>query len=136
LSDEAYVVDLCDEILDEQALRQHRFDWLRGDQGHRLPVDAYYRRRRVVVEYRERQHEEPNPHFDKPHKLTVSGVHRGIQRKLYDHRRTELVPAHGLTLVVISPADLSANSRGRLRRDRTADKRLLSAKLGKHIGQS
>src|SRR5215211_1798560 len=30
-SDEAYVIDLCDEILGERALRQHRFEWLRGD---------------------------------------------------------------------------------------------------------
>jgi hypothetical protein len=35
LSDEAYVIDLCDEIIGERALRQHRFPWLRGDPGHR-----------------------------------------------------------------------------------------------------
>jgi hypothetical protein len=32
-SDEYYVLDLCDEALGERALRQHRFDWLRGDPG-------------------------------------------------------------------------------------------------------
>jgi hypothetical protein len=32
-SDEAYVVDICDEILAEAALRQHRFRWLVGDPG-------------------------------------------------------------------------------------------------------
>ena len=54
LSDESYVVDLCDEALGMQALRQHRFDWLRGDarpgrQGGRLPVDAYYPELQLVV---------------------------------------------------------------------------------------
>src|SRR5205823_2918968 len=51
--DESYVIDLCDEILDEHASRQHRFDWLRGDAGSSgttvaLPVDAYYARRCLV----------------------------------------------------------------------------------------
>ena len=47
-SDESYVIDLCDEVLGELALRQHTFDFLRGDpsesclSGKKLPVDAYY----------------------------------------------------------------------------------------------
>ena len=46
--DEDYVIDLCDEVLKEKALRQHCFDFLRGDSrkggkpGRKLPVDAYY----------------------------------------------------------------------------------------------
>jgi hypothetical protein len=45
LSDESCVIDLRDEVLGTRVLRQHRFDWLRGDpmpgrQGVRLPVDA------------------------------------------------------------------------------------------------
>ena len=125
-SDEAYVVDLCDQILGETALTQHKFDWLRGDPGTsgrraKLPVDAYWPGHRLVVEYRELQHDQPMPHFDKPDKLTVSGVHRGEQRALYDARRDTGIPAHGLRLIVIRPADLDADSRGRLRRNREAD---------------
>ncbi|WP_431780570.1 hypothetical protein [Streptomyces chumphonensis] len=133
-SDEAYVVALCDRILGESALTQHRFDWLLGDPGAggrrvRLPVDAYWPGRRLVVEYRERQHDRPMPHFDKPDRLTVSGVHRGEQRALYDARREELIPAHGLRLVVVRPADLAADGRGRLRRDEAADLAALEAIL-------
>lgn len=133
-SDEAYVVDLCDAILGEPARRQHRFDWLRGDPGrderrHTLPVDAYYPERRLVIEYRERQHDEPVAHFDKPGRLTVSGVHRGIQRRIYDDRRAVEVPAHGLRLVVLRPNDLAANKRGRLLRDRASDEAVLRALL-------
>jgi hypothetical protein len=120
-SDEAYVLDLCDRVLGIPGLRQHRFDWLLGDPGKNgrqvcLPVDAYWPDARLVVEYRELQHERPSPHFDKPDRMTISGVHRGLQRALYDARRDERIPANGLRLVVIRPSDLEATPRGRLRR--------------------
>ncbi|GGV77634.1 hypothetical protein GCM10010228_44770 [Streptomyces massasporeus] len=83
--------------------------------------DAYWPGHRLVVEYRELQHDQPVPHFDKPDRLTVSGVHRGEQRALYDARRDTGIPAHGLRLVVVRPADLDADGRGRLRRNREAD---------------
>ncbi|WNV85212.1 hypothetical protein [Umezawaea sp. Da 62-37] len=134
-SDEAYVLDLCNEALGETAQRQARFDWLRGDSGNdrpgrRLPVDGYWPRHRLVVEYRERQHDIPVPHFDKPDRLTVSGVHRGLQRALYDRRREDEIPAHGLRLVVIKPDDLDANAQGRLRRSHDGDLPLVQALLG------
>lgn len=123
-SDEAYVLDLCDEVLAEAAQRQHTFPWLCGDPGKNgravcLPVDAYYEGHRLVVEYRECQHDEPTPFFDR--RQTVSGVGRGEQRRLYDLRRDSEIPKHGLRLVVIKPNDLDADSRGRLRRSRDAD---------------
>lgn len=125
-SDESYVVGLCSRILRETALAQHKFDWLLGDPGTsgrrvRLPVDAYWPGHKLVVEYRELQHDRPVPHFDKPDRLTVSGVHRGEQRALYDARRDAEIPAHGRRLIVIRPADLDADGRGRLRRNQEAD---------------
>lgn len=133
-SDEAYVIDLCDELLGERASRQHRFPWLLGDPGHngravRLPVDAFYERAGIVVEYRERQHLESVPFFDKPHRMTVSGVHRGEQRRLYDHRRETEIPRHGLRLVVIHADDLACDGRGRLHRAVERDRAVLQAKL-------
>ena len=115
-SDEAYVLDLCDEVIGIAASRQHRFDWLLGDPGRsgqrrRLPVDGYWVSHQLVVEYRELQHDGPNTFFDKPDRLTMSGVHRGQQRALYDARRDELIPAHGLRLVVIKPSHLDPTSR-------------------------
>lgn len=107
-SDEAYLLTLCDQALGEVGKRQHRFDWLLGDPGRngrcaRLPVDGYW------------------PHFDKPHRLTVSGVHRGVQRGIYDARRDERIPARGIRLVIITPGDLDASPRGRLRRNEDHD---------------
>lgn len=134
-SDESYVVDLCEQVLGSAASRQHKFDWLLGDPGkggsrRRLPVDAFWPEHQLVVEYRELQHDQPTPHFDKPERITVSGVHRGRQRALYDARRDGGIPAHGLRLIVIKPSDLDANNRGRLRRSRESDlkaiERLLS----------
>jgi hypothetical protein len=125
-SDEAYVLTLCDRVLGIPGLRRHRFDWLLGDPGKsgrqmRLPVDAYWPDVRLVVEYRELQHERLTPHFDKPDRMTISGVHRGIQRALYDARRDELIPANGLRLVVIRLSDLDATPRGRLKRSSASD---------------
>lgn len=133
-SDEFYVLDLCDQALAEAGRRQHRFDWLLGDPGASgrragLPVDGYWPVANVVVEYRELQHDRPVAHFDKPDRLTVSGVHRGLQRALYDARRDELIPAHGIRLVVLTPADLDATPRGRLRRNPVHDLPVIQERL-------
>lgn len=120
-SDEFYVIDLCDEVLGAKASRQHKFDFLRGDgtHGRMLPVDAYYSDRKLVVEYRERQHTESVALFDK--KSTVSGVSRGEQRRIYDKRRRDVLPRHGIKLVEISYSDLMHDNRKRLMRDRQND---------------
>lgn len=103
---ERYVLALCDEALGLTGDQQRTFDWLLGDLSEKtgkrkpLPVDAFYPTLDLVVEFHEKQHTEAVAHFDKPDVLTVSGVHRGIQRRLYDERRQELVPAHGLSLAI------------------------------------
>lgn len=129
-SDEAYVLDLLDELIGTPGQRQARFPWLVGDPGVRgmraqLPVDGYWLDRRLVVEYRERQHDEPTPFFDKPSRMTASGIHRGEQRRRYDQRRDHEIPAHGLRLLVVRPSDL-ASVRGRLRRRSDEDRSVLA----------
>jgi hypothetical protein len=133
-SDEGYVLDLCDEVLGSQGVRQHRFDWLLGDPAKngrrvRLPVDGYWPDHQLVVEYRETQHDQPTAFFDKPDRLTISGVHRGLQRALYDARRDDLIPLRGLRLVIVRPSDLAANSRGRLLRKPEGDRPVLTRLL-------
>lgn len=105
--DEFYVLDLCDKILGVKSSRQHKFDFLLGDKNSRgfaakLPVDAYYEDLRLVVEYRERQHTEVVNIFDKPDRMTVSGVNRGEQRKIYDERRRGVLQKNGIKLLEIS----------------------------------
>lgn len=125
-SDEQYVIDLCDRILNLKASRQHKFDFLLGDpnpKGYavKLPVDAYYQELNLVVEYRERQHTESVNFFDKPNKLTVSGVHRGEQRKIYDQRRDELLPKNGIELIKISYYDFNYDNGKRILRNEKED---------------
>lgn len=120
-SDEHYVLDLCDEVLKIQGLRQHRFDFLLGDpnpQGKsaKLPVDSYYPELNLVIEYKEQQHTKPNKHFDKPDLFTVSGVHRGEQRKIYDQRRLDVLPKHGIQVIEISFSDFNYDSKDRILR--------------------
>jgi len=49
-----------------------------------LPFDAVWETRKLIVEVDEDQHDEPTPILDKPDVITVSGVHRGQQRRIYD----------------------------------------------------
>lgn len=98
-SDEYYVISLCDELLNAKASQQHRFDFLKGDSGVKLPVDAYYEHLNLVIEYYESQHTESISLFNK--KATVSGVCRDEQRKIYDERRLTELPKHGIKVVVI-----------------------------------
>lgn len=126
-SDEHYVIDLCDYVLKQKAIRQHRFDFLLGDlykdgiNRAKLPVDAYYKDLNLVVEYAERQHTELVPHFDKPDIMTISGVSRGEQRKIYDQRRLELIPKNGIDLILISYSDFNYNSQKKIIRKKETD---------------
>jgi hypothetical protein len=132
-SDEHYVLDLCDRVLDEPAMRQHRFPFLLGDPGKngrraKLPVDAYYARHGLVVEVHEAQHGKPVDHWDK--RMTVSGMPRGQQRALYDQRRRDVLPRHGLKLVCLLTDEFSLRRDGRrLQRDRAADEEVIRRRL-------
>lgn len=131
-SDEHYVLDLCDEFLGVIGLRQARFDWLRGDvspssgRSVRLPVDGYWSANELVVEFQEKQHTESVPIFDR--RATVSGVPRGEQRRLYDRRKAELIPVHGLRLVVIHKSEFEVR-RDRIVRDRDRDTAVVRRRL-------
>lgn len=131
-SDEAYIIGLCDEVLKATASRQHRFDFLRGDPNKKgrcamLPVDAYYQCRRLVIEYRERQHTETVEHWDR--KDTVSQCSRGEQRRRYDKRRESCIPCQGLRLVILDYSMFGYDSRKRLLRSPQADLEVVKAHL-------
>lgn len=107
----------------QAASRQHRFPFLTGDTGRKLPVDGYYESLNLVVEYREKQHSEAVPFFDQ--RITVSGVARSEQRCIYDERRREVLPLHGIALVEVSYADLCHNTRKKLQRNIEHDREVL-----------
>jgi hypothetical protein len=126
-SDEAYVIDLCDELLKQKALRQHRFDFLKGDSGTRLPVDAYYPSLNLVVEFKERQHTEEVKFFDK--RQTGSGVGRGEQRKLYDQKRRDILPKHNIKLVELDYSEFEHTKAKKLLRYKEFDLKVIKEKL-------
>lgn len=130
-SDESYVIDLCDEVLNSVASRQHRFDFLKGDTGVRLPVDAYYKDLNLVIEFYERQHTESVALFDR--KMTVSGVTRDEQRRIYDERRKQILPQHGINIIVISYSDFGQSKK--LQRNRNEDLEVVRSILRHYIQQ-
>jgi hypothetical protein len=137
-SDEHYVIDLCDEVLNLKASRQHTFDFLLGDlhkdgvKRTPLPVDAYYKSLNLVVEFMERQHTEKVAFFDKPDVMTVSGVSRGEQRKIYDERRKELIPKNGLNLVIIPYDAINLSNQKKIIRNRNTDIKVVKAILNEY----
>jgi hypothetical protein len=119
-ADENYVIDICDQILNLKAHRQHTFDFLKGDPNKlgrckRLPVDAYYPKLNLVIEYHERQHSETVTLFDK--KMTISGITRDQQRRVYDQRRREILPQQSIQLIILSYSDFDHSSNKRIRRN-------------------
>lgn len=132
-SDEKYVLDLAAEVLSEPDYRwQHRFPTLLGDPGQdgkrrTLPVDGYFPRHQLIVEYWERQHSAPVPIMDDGY--TVSGVSRGHQRRLYDQRRQTWAEANGMRLVVLDYRGFETDGQGRLQRDPGRDRQIVASAL-------
>lgn len=116
-SDEYYVISLCNEVLNAEASQQHRFDFLKGDSGISLPIDAYYEHLNLVIEYHERQHTESIKFFNK--KTTVSGVSRDEQRRIYDERRMTVLPKHGINVIVIDYSRFGTSKK--IKRDHDKD---------------
>jgi hypothetical protein len=133
-SDEQYVLDLCDKILNTKASRQHSFPFLLGDANSKgsqkkLPVDAYYEELNLVIEYRERQHSEAVPHFDKPNVMTVSGVNRGEQRRIYDQRRRDVLKEQKIDLIEIDYTQFNFNSQKKTIRNPELDEKVIQGLL-------
>lgn len=132
--DEDYVIDLCNEILGEVAKRRYRFDFLRGDsrnggQGIRLPVDGYYENLKLAIEYREWQHMASLAYSGTRGKLTVSGVTRDEQRRIYERRKQEILSKYGIKLVQIAYDELTYDRSKRLFRKKEEDLLVLEEKL-------
>ena len=132
-SDEKYILDLVAEVLAEPDYRwQHRFPTLLGDPGRdgkrrHLPVDGYFPRHRLIVEYWEKQHSTSVPLMDDG--ITISGVSRGHQRRLYDRRREAWAAANDLCFVVLDYRGFETDERGRLRRSPGHDRKIVADAL-------
>jgi hypothetical protein len=123
-SDEKYVLNLLKECLNENYEWQKRFDTLRGDAGKngrrmKLPVDAYFPISNIIVEYKEKQHFQVVNIMDK--RMTISGVNRGEQRKIYDIRKEKWANDNNIQFLVVPYYSLKHDTNGRLLRHRNED---------------
>lgn len=87
----------------------------------RLPFDAVWESRRLIVEIDEDQHRNTVVIFDKPERMTVSGTARGEQRAMYAERKRSAARAEGFLILEI-PWERRPQPH---RRDRVADLALL-----------
>lgn len=115
-SDEKYVLDLVAEIIGERYEWQKRFDTLLGDPGKngrqtKLPVDAFFPNINLIVEYREKQHSQAVSIMDR--RMTISGVHRGEQRRIYDMRKERWALDNKIRFLVVDYNSLAHYVNGR-----------------------
>lgn len=99
----------------------------------KLPVDAYYASLSLVIEFMEKQHTEGVTHFDKPNVMTISGVSRGEQRRIYDKRRRDLLPKHGLKIIEFDYSEFEHTSSKKLLRNRESDLGIIREKLSAYL---
>ena len=121
------MIELLSELLGEVPEREKRYVWALGDvsvktcRAVQLPFDAVWESRRLIVEIDEDQHRKPVLIFDKPERMTVSGVARGEQRALYAERKRAAARAQRYVVLEI-PWERRPRPP---RRDRVADLALL-----------
>ncbi len=124
--DQKYMIDLCDEVLELKASREHSFAFLRGDsspkfpQGKKLPVDAFYPALKLVIEFEESHHGKPVKLFDKPGVMTVSGTDRAAQRIKYVELRKQILSRHNIRLLFLSINEFEVKGK-RLKRIKERD---------------
>ena len=82
-------------------------------------MDAYYEPLKLVVEYMEIQHFKKGMFGNKY--CPASGMYRDNQRAMYDQRRRDILPKHGIKLVEIKYSDFAYNSKYRLLRNKEED---------------
>jgi hypothetical protein len=137
-SDEYYILDLCDELLDEKAARHHTFDFLVGDvhQDGRtrteLPLDGYYYELNLAIEYLEKQDSEDSK-VDNPDKMTISGVKRTEQRKIYNRRKREVLRKKEINFIEIKYSDFDYDDQFKLIRNKERDSKILKKILKKYL---
>lgn len=138
-NDEHYVINLCDELLNEQASRQHKFDFLLGDfhkdgrTRSRLPVDAYYRDRNLVVELMEKQHEEPVAISEELKHRNANAAFLEEQKQIYAQRLRKALNRKDFNLIEIIYSSFECDSQKKLTREKDKDLSVLKTLLKDYL---
>ncbi len=118
-SDEYYLVNLCDELLKQEASRKHTFDTLvgnlhkRGKGRTKLPLDAYYEELKLVIEFFRKN--EASDALDEKERA------RREQIKYYDGLKKKAILNKGLRLMNINYALFELDEADKLVRDTEKD---------------
>lgn len=118
-SDENYLLDLCDELLDKKASRKHTFDTLvgnlhkRGKGRTKLPLDAYYQDLKLVIEFF--QTEKDFEELDEKEQARITQI------KYYDKLKKEAVLNKKFRYMKINYAQFECNEDGKLIRNTEND---------------
>ncbi|WP_111707271.1 hypothetical protein [Lutibacter citreus] len=135
-SDEYYVLNLCDEILNEKASRQYTFPFLLGDfhkdkiSRTKLPLDGFYHSLNLVIEYRVKQQFNEDP---KSETRTISGVSREEQQKLYNERKRDVLSRKNVNLIEINYYSFEYDDQLKIVRNKEKDIEILKDILKEYI---
>ncbi|WP_299218183.1 hypothetical protein [uncultured Aquimarina sp.] len=122
-SDEYYLVNLCDELLQQKASRKHTFDTLvgnlhkRGKGRTKLPLDAYYEDLKLVLEFFRKN--EDTDELDEKEKA------RKAQIKYYNQLKRKAILTKKLRLIEINYALFECNDANKLFRNTEKDRLVL-----------
>jgi len=127
-SDETFVLNLCDEILDQKAARKHTFDFLLGDMHKnsksrtKLPIDAYYKDLKLAIEF-EGYFKEENS------KDGFLDSARTAQIDIYKQRKKEYLDKKEIKLITISYKSFECDENGAMDREAANIPLILNGKL-------
>jgi len=126
-SDEYYLVNLCDELLQQKASRKHTFDTLvgnlhkRGKGRTKLPLDAYYENLKLVLEFFRKN--EITEELDEEEKA------RKAQIKYYNQLKKKAILTKKLRLVEINYASFECDAENKLVKNSESDRSVLKGIL-------
>lgn len=129
-SDENYILELCDELLGVKSTRQHTFGFLKGDLHQngssrtKLPLDAYFHKLKLVLDFVDRPYSEEKA--EEMERLTVSGVTRAEQRKIYRERKRTELKTKNLLLIELDTAAFELDEDQKIVRNDEANSKILS----------
>ena len=115
LGDENYLLDLCDEILGQKALRQHLFHL--PDKGRNFPVHGYYPELNLALYYRKPPQSEVVTHLENISWISGRSLHREKEEEEFLQRCRELLPEKGIRLLEIHHSNFSYNKLKRLQKN-------------------
>ena len=127
-SDETFILNLCDEILNHTAVRKHTFDFLLGDMHKnsksrtKLPIDAFYKDLKLAIEFEGYFKEEVA-------KEGFLDSARTSQIDIYKKRKKDYLDKKEIKLITINYKSFECDENGAINRESDNISVILNGKL-------